>query len=190
MQYLSWIKKYSIKFKVIIFAYCLMSNHIYFIVTPTEKQSLAKVVHIAHVRYARYFNKKTGRKGHLWQGRLKSCVLDELHLLRAARYIERNPVIVGMVQKPWQWAWSSALHNTGRKDAALLLLGDLPALTGKHHTARENYIDSVDEPHFLHIIRKQTAIGRPLGNNLFIRGLETQLRRNLATPSIGRPKNK
>jgi hypothetical protein len=33
-----------------------------------------------------------GGRGHLFQGRFGSCVLDETHLIAAARYVELNPV--------------------------------------------------------------------------------------------------
>ena len=33
-----------------------------------------------------------GWRGHLWQGRFASFVMDEDHLLTAARYMEINPV--------------------------------------------------------------------------------------------------
>jgi putative transposase len=94
-QYLLWIGEYSAKYGLSVLAYCLMQNHVHFIAIPREANSLAKTFNAAHMRYSQYFNKKLKQRGHLWQGRFYSCVLDESHLMLASRYIERNPVRAG-----------------------------------------------------------------------------------------------
>ncbi len=101
-RYLAWVQEYSVKYNLSILAYCLMQNHIHFIAIPNQPDSLARAFNSAHMRYSQYFNSKLKRRGHLWQGRFYSCVLDESHLVLAARYIERNPVRAGLVEKPWQ----------------------------------------------------------------------------------------
>jgi len=80
-KYLNWINEYSKKYNLTLLAYRLGEEH-----------SLAKVFSIVHLRYSQYFNKKSGSTGHLWQGRYYSCLLDELHLMAAMRYVEKNPV--------------------------------------------------------------------------------------------------
>ena len=45
-------------------------------------------------------NFREGLRGHLWQGRFASFVMDEDHLLTAARHVELNPVRAGLVQAP------------------------------------------------------------------------------------------
>ena len=45
----------------------------------------------AYLRYTRLKNFAGGVRGYLFQGRFRSCVLDEDHLLSAARYVELNP---------------------------------------------------------------------------------------------------
>jgi putative transposase len=44
------------------------------------------------------------RSGHLWQNRFFSCPLDEGHLWTALRYVELNPVRVGVVRKAEDYA--------------------------------------------------------------------------------------
>jgi len=48
----------------------------------------------------------------------------------AARYIERNPVRAGLVEKPWQWPWSSATTHTNEKWNGSIELGDLFGIIG------------------------------------------------------------
>ena len=103
IKYLSWIREYSDKYGLSILSYCLMQNHVHFIVIPEREDSLAKTFNTAHMRYSHYFNKKLKATGHLWQGRFYSCVLDGPHLIVAAKYIERNPVRARLVNKPWQY---------------------------------------------------------------------------------------
>lgn len=65
-----------------------MQNHVHFIAIPDREDSLAKTFNAAHMRYSQYFNKKIKAKGHLWQGRFYSCVLDEPHLVLAAKTLD------------------------------------------------------------------------------------------------------
>ena len=69
-------------------------------------------------RYSRMVNFREKWRGHLWQGRFASYVLDEPYLLTAARYIELNPVRAGLIESPSRYRWSSAAaHVRGRDDA-------------------------------------------------------------------------
>ena len=78
-----------------------------------------------HGRYSRMINFREGWKGHLWQGRFASYVMDEKYLLACARYIELNPLRARLVDNPVKWPWSSAKgHVQGIKDRAI----------GGHHT--------------------------------------------------------
>jgi putative transposase len=55
-------------------------------------------------RYHRHY--KTS--GHIWQGRFKVFSIEQDDpLLRVLRYIERNPLRAGLVQRAEEWPWSS-----------------------------------------------------------------------------------
>lgn len=187
-QYLTWVREYSIKYGLSILAYCLMQNHVHFIAIPDRYDSLARVFNTAHMRYSQYFNRKLKQRGHLWQGRFYSCILDESHLILAARYIERNPVRAGLVKKPWQWFWSSATAHTNEKWDELIELGTLFGIIGMSCDSWKKYIDSQEEEKFLQRIRKCTFSGRPLGAMAFIERLEAKTGRRLRGLPIGRPK--
>ncbi|MDP3732189.1 MAG: transposase [Candidatus Omnitrophota bacterium] len=187
-QYLMWIREYSIKYNLSILAYCLMQNHIHFIAIPNQPDSLARTFNSAHMRYSQYYNNKSKRRGHLWQGRFYSCVLDESHLVLAARYIERNPVRAGLVEKPWQWPWSSAINHTNKNRSSPIELGDFLGIIGMSCGSWKEYIDSTEEGSLLQRIRKYTLTGRPLGTTSFINMLESKFDRILCAPTIGRPK--
>lgn len=188
-QYLSWIRDYSLKYRLSILAYCLMQNHVHFIAIPKKDDSLAKTFNAAHMRYSQYFNKKIKARGHLWQGRFYSCILDQPHLLMASRYIERNPVRSGLVKKPWEWKWSSAPAHTGRENN-LLTLGDLFKLTDMSSDSWKHYIDTKEEGKALEAIRRHTYTGRPIGTIDFVKKLEEKFGRRLLALPRGRPREK
>ena len=114
--YCQWFKEYSEKYCLETYAYCLMTNHVHFIVVPRTEDGLARVFNTLHMRYAQYINKRKGVTGHLWQGRFFSCLLDETHLYRAIRYVERNPVRAKMTSEAWGYKWSSASEHIMQKN--------------------------------------------------------------------------
>jgi putative transposase len=94
----SWPRELK-RFSVEVLAWCLMTNHTHLIVVPSDAGLLARAIGEAHRRYTRMKNFSDGVRGYLFQGRFGSCVLDERHLLAAARYVELNPVNAGSLKK-------------------------------------------------------------------------------------------
>jgi putative transposase len=79
---------------------------------------LKRAIGEAHRRYAHRVSSRESWRGHLWQGRFTSFVMDETYLLATVRYVERNPVRAGLVMSPWDYRWSSAGgHLSGQDDA-------------------------------------------------------------------------
>jgi putative transposase len=75
-----------------IWAYCLMLNHVHFVVVPFDESELAALFKEAHRRHTRRINFRYKWRGHFWQERFHSFVMDEPHLISAVRYVEQNPV--------------------------------------------------------------------------------------------------
>ncbi len=67
--YLKLIQKYALEYGNDIYAFCLMANHVHFIIKPHDNDSLAGIFCRAHQKYSYYFHKKNGVTGHLWQER-------------------------------------------------------------------------------------------------------------------------
>lgn len=90
-----------------IYAYCLMDNHVHLLTNELEG-SLSRAMKCLNVSYAKYFNKKYNRVGHLFQDRFRSEIIDsEKYVLSACRYIHNNPVKAGKVASPENYTWSS-----------------------------------------------------------------------------------
>jgi len=188
-QYLNWIEEYCKRYLLLIFAYSLMPNHVHFIATPQKEDSLAKSFGVAHGLYSQFFNKKHNFRGHLWQDRFYSCVLDEKHFYAAIRYVERNPVKAGLVEKAWDWRWSSAsAHIKGLKgkDQNGITLADINELIGINNW--REYLEKENKKEIIKEIENHVLTGRPLGDKNFIENLECLYKRKLIISSSGRPK--
>ncbi|EOC99381.1 Protein of unknown function DUF1568 [Caldisalinibacter kiritimatiensis] len=106
-RYLGILLKTKDKMKFDIYAYCLMNNHVHLLIKEYD-ENLSEVMHSLNMNYARFFNNKYDRVGHLFQGRYKSEIIDTLnYLLTVTRYIHNNPVKAKVVKRPNQYKWSS-----------------------------------------------------------------------------------
>ncbi|MCX5782349.1 MAG: transposase [Elusimicrobia bacterium] len=187
-KYLSLLENESKSYGLGILAYCLMPNHVHFVVVPESEDSMGKVFKYAHMKYSQYYNKKMRTQGHLFQGRFFSSVMDERHTLACARYIERNPVRSKMVNNPHRWSWSSARAHSGidkRDELGVNKFFDY--VDGNTKTWRK-FLELSDDPNEIRQIREQTRKGRPLGSTNFLDELEGKLKRVLKLKPKGRPK--
>lgn len=81
-----------------LYAWALMSNHFHLLLRPEEDVHLANLMQRLMTGYAVNFNKYHKRKGHLFQNRYKSIVVEEdQYFLELVRYIHLNPVRAGIV---------------------------------------------------------------------------------------------
>lgn len=187
--YLSLLKKQSMKHGLEVHGYCLMTNHVHIVGTPSAPDSMALAIGRSHHRYAQYLNQRLGRTGHVFQNRFRSCPLDLPHYWLALRYSEQNPVRARIVRLPWAYEWSSAAAHVGLgNDRGLLDLEKWWASDMSVHW-RAFLIESLSEE-TLRILRAHTLKGRPLGDQRFLAELEKRTGRQLRPCPAGRPKKR
>ncbi len=93
-----------------ILAYCLMPNHFHLALWPRQDGDLSRWMHWLMTTHVRRYQRHYRSSGHVWQGRFKAFPTQEdEHLLTIRRYIERNPLRAGLVDRAEAWRWSS-LH--------------------------------------------------------------------------------
>jgi putative transposase len=99
-----------------LYGYCLMSNHVHLLVRENE-DTVSRTMSRIGTSYAKWYNQKYGRSGHVFQGRYGSeCVEEDKYLLAVVRYIHNNPMKAGMVREPEAYRWSSIHAYTGEKE--------------------------------------------------------------------------
>jgi putative transposase len=179
--YLKLLAESKDESRIDIWAYCLMPNHIHMVAVPETKDGLANTFRIAHRQYSRMINSREGWRGHLWQERFHSFVMDEDHLMAAVRYVELNPVRATLCRQPGDWRWSSIhAHLLGRDDSVVTVE---PMLRRVKDWSK--YLSTEDETGSWDIIRSHSGTGRPAGPRSFLERLEIITGRQLVNRPSG-----
>ena len=150
-------------------AYCLMPNHVHFILTPSDESGLARAVGEAHRRYTAFVGARGRWTGHLFQGRFGSVAMDEDHLMAAFRYVALNPVKAKLVERAEDWPWASTHAHLAGVDTSYVKVG--PALSRIEDFAAFVAIALDESPLWSDVLRAET-IGRPVGAKEWIAELE------------------
>ena len=133
----------TVKGKVpfLIYAYCLMPNHIHLLI-KVDHDPLSNIIQRILTSYVLRFNKIYKRQGHLFQARYHTIICDrDSYLLELVRYIHLNPVRAGLVKNPSDWKWSGHNGYVGRYDDRLLEVNPiLSQLSSTSETAQNNYL--------------------------------------------------
>jgi putative transposase len=182
-QYLL-LRRYAHRYGLRIWACCLMTNHVHFATVPVGQDSLGRGFRDTHQAYASWLNRRMRKSGHLWQGRYASSVLDDPHLWACVRYVARNPVRAGLVERAEEPAWSSAAAHCGHRADPLWSPVEMP-------WAAEDWSAHLqtDDEEMVEAIRRQTLTSRPCGSQDFVAPLEDALGRVLHPQKPG-PKPK
>lgn len=153
-----------------VWAYCLMPNHTHIVVVPEHKDSLSVFFSNAHRRYTRRVNFREGWRGHLWQERFHSFVMDEQYLFATVRYTELNPVRARLCSLPEDWPWSSVHAHLKGEDDALVTVKPMLDRVGDW----SGYLATRETEAELDSIRQQARTERPVGSKQFLDKMECQ----------------
>lgn len=183
--YLELVGQWCRQEGVAVWAYCLMPNHIHLILVPSRAEGLSRALGEAHRRYTRRVNFRQGWRGFLWQGRFSSVVMDERHLMAAARYVERNPVRARMAARAEDWPWSSAAAHVAGKPDALAESAWLTERTAGWICTWREYLLEQEEREWVEQFRRHQTTGRPMGDESFLKTIGRRLARNLIPKKPG-----
>jgi putative transposase len=193
IRYLQDLRDASLRFNCAVHAFVLMTNHVHLLVTPRTQGGVSRMMQALGRSYVRYINDSQGRTGTLWEGRFKSCLIeDERYLLACYRYIELNPVRAGMVERPEQYRWTS--YHANGLGAPDLLLTPHPTyllMVAPEGEGRARYRDHVAQgvpaPE-LSTVRLYINRQRALGSEAFQQRVESILERRAGLGKPGRPR--
>jgi putative transposase len=112
-RFLGYLESATERYGAKIHCFCLMPNH-YHLLLETPRANLRRIIHHLNTSYTNYFNVKTKRVGHLFQGRYRAILVEkDTYALELSRYIHLNPVRADLVKEPSQYPWSSYLAYVG-----------------------------------------------------------------------------
>ena len=114
IKFLDILNKYKLNCKLMVYAWCLMGNHVHLLIKEGN-EDISKTMKRIGVSYAKYYNWKYKTIGHLFQDRFKSENMENVkYFLTVVRYIHQNPVKAGIVKQPDKWKWSSCRGYYGK----------------------------------------------------------------------------
>jgi len=149
--FLQELFKAKTKFNAALYHYCLMTNHYHLLLQIPRGEDLPRLMHQVQLSYARYFKKKYSFIGRLFQERFRSPrIPGESYYLQCGRYIERNPVKAGLVQKAWDSPYSSAaFYALGSRDPLITpnLYYEETGRSEEERRANYQKFLSLDEPY-------------------------------------------
>lgn len=170
-----------------ILAYCLMPNHWHLVLWPRRDGDLSEFigwVTLTHTQRWHAFHRSTGT-GHLYQGRFKSFPVQAgEHFLTLCRYVERNALRAGLVDRAERWRWSSLWWYVSVQRAVPVWLATWPIERPR------NWLDWVNKPQTeteLEALRHSVQRGRPFGRETWVRGTVEQLGLHTTLRPRGRP---
>ena len=169
-------------------AYQVMPNHWHLVVRPREDGDLSRFVGWLTLTHTQrwHANRHSAGTGHVYQGRFKSFpVQSDGHFLTLCRYVERNALAAGLVDRAERWRWGSLWRHVHGDADQRAILSPWPI------RRRPNWIERVNASlpdRDLAAILRSIDRGSPLGDATWTtatakeHGLETTLRPR------GRPK--
>ena len=189
-SFLNLLKETKEKHPMRILSFCIMPNHWHFVLYPEKDEDLSKFMrYLTHTHTQRYHSHyKTIGYGHIYQGRYKSFpVQQDNHLLQLCRYVERNPLRAGLVEKAQDWKYSSLyIRRYGSKEQRGIL-SEWPVRQTKSYLSWVNTLQK-DEEEKLKNIRYSIQKGKPFGNDSWIKTIATRLNILSTLRKRGRPK--
>ena len=190
--YLDTLKEQADKYKCLIHAYVLMTNHVHLLLTPEKKDSASLLMKHLGQRYVQYINRTYKRSGTLWEGRFRSFLTqDEKYVLACYRYIELNPVRASMVSHPRSYPWSSYIVNAEGVQSDLITPNEQYFQLGSTTILRRDACARLFNAHMdadvIDDIRSSTNSNYVLGNAQFKAEISAALKRRVVPGKAGRP---
>ncbi|MFT4585295.1 MAG: putative transposase [Gammaproteobacteria bacterium] len=190
-NYLDLWREKSHRYGVQVHAYCLMPNHIHFIVSTEQADAISNTMKVVGSRYAFHFNKRYQRSGTVWEGRHRSSLIDsERYLLTCLRYVELNPVRAGMTAFPDTYEWSSYALNAAPRRSWLtphpvyLALGSDPEERASAYRGLFDILIAEDE---IDLIRQAAHYSVPISDDRYRREIELKFSLPTNYSKRGRP---
>jgi putative transposase len=111
--FLKMVAKAVDRFEWLLHSFVVLPNHFHLLV-ETPQPNLGDGMMVLNGSYARRYNAKFDRVGHVFQTPYRcKPVRTDAHFVEAVRYIANNPVQARLCERAEDWPWSSFRATTG-----------------------------------------------------------------------------
>jgi len=172
-----------------VLSYCLMPNHWHLVLWPTGDDDLTAYMRwMTHTHVMRWHTAhRTVGTGPLYQGRFKAYpVQKDGHCLTVCRYVERNALKAGLVDRAEDWQWCSLWRRGHRR-----VTDNVPVLTPWPVSRPRQWTNLVNRPQSVadhaaveHCIRR----GGPFGTRTWTTTMIDRLKLEHTQRNPGRPR--
>ncbi|MFH1116082.1 MAG: transposase [Pseudomonadota bacterium] len=179
LSFLQVLQEGTVMWNVSVAAFCLMPNH-YHLMVHTPDGNLSRFMRHVDGIYTQRFNRVHKLDGSLFRGRYKAIVVDaDTYLLGLVRYIHRNPVRAGLVERVDRYPWSSdRAYRSGSRQGGWLdksfVLSMLGEEGGSHARAYRQFMSEQDSEELASLFARE-RIAPILGSKEFIDGLKAKV---------------
>ena len=178
--------------RVALHAWALLPEHFHLVLTPPADADVAAVMQSFGRRYAAAFNRRHGRRGTLWEGRYRTCLLEPgQEVLHSLLFVDGHWHRLGAHAEEAPGG-SSRAHHVGQDRDPLLVdppefwaLGNTPF---ERQAAYAVLLEAGLSPAQVERIASAVRRGWPLGSTGFVAGLEARAGRLASPRPRGRPR--
>ena len=171
-------------------AYCLMPNHWHLVLWPENDGDMSRFMQrltVTHVTRWQQHKHEVG-SGHVYQGRYKSFPVESDDCFyQVVRYVERNALRAGLVERAEEWCCSSLWRRLKGTAEDRTLLSDWP-LTRPRQWRRLVNTPQTDAE--LESLRRSVKRGQPYGSEGWIERVVKKLGLESSVRARGRPRKK
>ncbi|MDH5539274.1 MAG: transposase [Rhizobacter sp.] len=199
--YLACLGEAAVRHGVALHAYGIAPTEVRLLATPPDDRAIGRMVQYVGRHFGSHFNRQSGRRGSLWEGRFRCTVVEPAsYFMPCLRFVERvaDPaasdhgashavVDPDVLEVPW----SSSPHHAGlRRDN---LVSEHPQFWSLGNTpfdrdaAYRRLIDSPQAPEEAREIAAASLHGWALGSASFLHALGSKVARPLRPRLPGRP---
>ncbi|MCX6558292.1 MAG: transposase [Candidatus Aminicenantes bacterium] len=168
------------KFRMRLFAYCIMDNH-YHLVLERASGRMSDFFRNLNTQYAFFYRKNTSSKGYVFQNRFVSTLVqDDAYLKQVIVYVLQNPVKAGVTDDFTKYPWSSAVSYFEKAISGWLDGEFVLGLFG----SRNNLIGAMRSTDNNKLAILKTRLGPVFGDETFVeKALERFERRQKPNPT-------
>ena len=184
-RFIFLLKEMIDRFQIEIHAWVLMTNH-YHLLLQTKQANLSKSMQWFGITYTRYFNIRHKRRGHLFQGRFKSLLVEnDRYMQQLSCYIHRNPLRSGIIKRLADYRWSSYLRYAYGDDKHDWIVTEMILSQFSTKDKHKAYREVVQEySHEKNLHKEDIRFGLVFGSKAFASSIKAKFKPDTPEPEI------